>query len=224
MTEYEWLKIGYTNQLIDLSVVEEIPFHVAYDQWFLMKRSLIKPQSIDRIESTWNKYYKGSFLFEKCISKITEDDIITFMKDIFALNPKMTYKEYARIIQIVNNVLVYMRDRDLGGVRLYDWDRIKRYLPIEKLNKDMKKEYALKDSDIQKMIDGVLHYDLFPADKKSAALCLCMNFYLGLRVGELAALGFNDFDFDRGVVKIYKTQAKMFDRSEDGSRSGVLVY
>lgn len=224
MTQQEWLEIGYDKHIIDMPDHEEVPFYVAFQQWFLMKRSMIKPQSLDRIESTFNKYYKGSFLFEKCISKISEEDIVVFLKDIFAVNPKITYKEYSRILQIVNNVLVYMRDRNVGGVRLYDWDRIKRYLPIEKLNKDIKKEYALKDTDIYCVLDNVLNYGVCPDGKKSAALCLCMNFYLGLRVGELAALTFDDFDFQRGVVKVYKTQAKMFERSEDGSRLGVLVY
>lgn len=224
MTEQEWLEIGYDKHIIEISEGEEVPFYVAYGQWFNMKRTLIKPQSIDRIESTWNKYYKGSFLYEKCISKITENDIVTFLKDIFAVYPKTTYKEYARIMQIINNVLVYMRDRNIGNVRLYDWERIKRYLPIEKLNKDIKKEYALKDEDINTVLDNVLNYGVCPDGKKSASLCLCMNFYLGLRVGELAALTFDDFDFERGVVKIYKTQAKMFERTEDGGRLGVLVY
>lgn len=223
MTELEWLEIGYDKHIIDLESFEEIPFFVAFKQWFCMKRTIVKPQTLDRIECTWQRYYVDTFLVEKCISKISEEDIIEFLKLCLVKNPSVTYKEYLRILQIVNNVLVYMRDLKCGGVRLYDWDRVKRCLPLDKLNKDVKSEYALKDEDIARIIDNVVNYNIYP-DKRCASLCLCMNFYLGLRVGELAALTFDDFDFERNVVKIYKTQAKFYERLEDGSKSGVMVY
>lgn len=223
MTKEEWLKIGYDQHIIDMGDIEEIPFYVAYGQWFCMKMTLVKPETLDRIECTWKRYYENSPLFDKCISKISEDDIISFLKACFVQNPAITYKEYLRVLQIVNNVLVYMRDLRCGGVPLYDWDRIKRYLPTEKLNKNIKSEHALKDEDIARIIDNVVNYNIYP-DKRCASLCLCMNFYLGLRVGELAALTFDDFDFERNVVKIYKTQAKFYERLEDGTKSGSMVY
>lgn len=223
MTQQEWLEIGYDKHIIDMDAFEEIPFYVAFRQWFCMKRQIVKPQTLDRIECTWQRYYADSFLFDKCISKISEDDIICYLKECFTKYPSMTYKEYLRILQIINNVLVYMRDLRCGGVRLYDWERIKRYLPIDKLTKDNKAEYALKDDDIARIIDNVVNYNIYP-DKRCASLCLCMNFYLGLRVGELAALTFDDFDFERNVVRIYKTQAKFYERLEDGSKLGVMVY
>ncbi len=223
MTQQEWLEIGYDKHIIDMDSFEEIPFYVAFRQWFCMKRLIVKPQTLDRIECTWKRYYECSSLFDKCISKISEDDIISYLKECIVRYPSVTYKEYLRILQIVNNVLVYMRDLKCGGVRLYDWDRIKRYLPVDKLEKDVKQEYALKDDDIARIIDNVVNYNIYP-DKRCASLCLCMNFYLGLRVGELAALTFDDFDFERNVVKIYKTQAKFYERLEDGSKLGVMVY
>ncbi len=223
MTKDEWLEIGYDKHIIDLDNIEEIPFYVAYAQWFCMKMTMVKPETLDRIECTWKAHYENTALSEKCISKITEDDIIDFLKECFAKNPGITYKGFLRIMQIVNNVLVYMRDLKCGGVCLYDWDRIKRYLPIEKLDKDIKEEYALKDADIARIIDNVVNHNIYP-DKRCASLCLCMNFYLGLRIGELAALTFDDFDFERNVVKVYKTQAKFYDRLEDGSKTGSMVY
>lgn len=223
MTKQEWLEIGYDKHIIDLDDFEEIPFFVAYGQWFCMKMTVVKPGTLDRIECVWQRYYAEDDMVEKCISKISEDDIIAFLMGCIAKTPSVTYKEYLRVLQIVNNVLVYMRDLRCGGVRLYDWDRIKRYLPVEKLEKNMKHEHALKDEDIARIIDNVVNYNIYP-DKRSASLALCMNFYLGLRIGELAALTFNDFDFERNVVKVYKTQSKFYERLEDGSRTGSMVY
>ncbi len=42
--------------------------------------------------------------------------------------------------------------------------------------------------------------------------------------GELASLTFDDFDLDRNVVKIYKTESKFYERGEDGTKLGVMVY
>ncbi|MDE6016521.1 MAG: site-specific integrase [Acetatifactor sp.] len=223
MSEQEWMAIGYDKHIIDLKEVDEVPFYVAYKQWFCMKMTTVKSGTLDRIECAWNRYYAGDDISEKCISKISEEDIIAFLNGCFAKNPSITYKEYLRILQIINNVLVYMRDLKCGGAALYDWDRIKRYLPTEKISKNTKVEHALKDEDIARIIDNVVNYNIYP-DKRSASLCLCMNFYLGLRIGELAALTFEDFDFERGVVRIYKTQSKFYNRLEDGSKIGSMVY
>lgn len=48
--------------------------------------------------------------------------------------------------------------------------------------------------------------------------------FLGLRVGELASLTFDDFDLDRNVVKIYKTESKFYDRDGDGEKIGTMKY
>lgn len=69
----------------------------------------------------------------------------------------------------------------------------------------------------------MLQDDIYP-DKRSACLCLLLNFFLGLRIGELASLSFSDFDIDKKVVKIYKTESKYYERDEDGNRCGSMVY
>lgn len=223
MTKEKWLQIGYDSNVIDLETVEEITFRHAFSEWFLMKMKVCKPDSVDRIEVTFNRYYDTDEFVEKYISTISENDIIDFLTACMIKNPDMTYKEFCRILQIVNNTLVYFKDLRRGGVGLYDWDKIKRYLPISKLEKRQKHEFAVKESDVSKLIEHVLVYDVYP-DKRDACLCLCMNFYLGLRIGELAALSFDAFDFERNVVRVFRTMSKSYTRLEDGSVSGSMVY
>lgn len=223
MTKQEWLDIGYEKRIIDMENYEDIPFYVSYKQWFCMKMTIVKPETLDRIDAVYVKYYKDDSIVEKCVSSINENDIMDFLNSCIVKNPALTYKEFLRILQIINNVLVYMRDLGCGGVRLYDWDRIKRYLPLNKLERNIKKEYALSDDIVSRIIDNTVNHNIYP-DKYCASLCLCMNFYLGLRIGELAALTFDDFDFERNVVKVYKTQTKFYNRLEDGSKVGSMVY
>ncbi len=222
MTDKEWLTIGYTNGLITHSDCEEITFRDAYREWFKMKMDFLKRQSLDRIECTYNRYYNDCELLEKCISKITEADIITFLKRC-CLMQSMTYREIGRIMQIIKSVLVYMRDIDKGGCPLYDWERIKRNLPMDKLESGYTAKRAIPKHDIECFLDSVINDNIYP-EKRSACLCLCLNFYLGLRVGELSALTFDDFDLEKDVVRIYKTESKFYERNADGEKTGAMVY
>lgn len=223
MTEKEWLDLGYNNGIIQAENGIKLHFSQVYSEWFKMKRGLIKPQSLDRIECTWNKYYSESAFSEMFVSDISDNDVIDFLSSIVFKNGKITYKEFSRILQIVNNVLVYAKDLNYYGVSLHDWDKIKRYLPIDRLEVQSKHEDAVKDSYVQEIIYEVVNSRIYSV-KQNACLCICMNFFLGLRVGELASLTFDDFDFERNIVKIYKTESKFYNRDDSCSRIGTMVY
>lgn len=223
MTELEWLKIGYDNNVIELNEYDEVLFKDAYKAWFIMKMTCIKPQSIDRIEVTYNRYYADTPFVEKCISKISEEDIIHFITPVIFSDARITLKELQRIMQIVRGTLVYFHDIGKGGVRLYDWDKIKRYLPMDKIDTSIKQECAIPVAEVEKLIEHVVKYKIYPV-KQCGCLALCMNFYLGLRIGELASLSFSDFDFERGVIRVHKTESKYYNRTEDGSKIGCMVY
>ena len=223
MTEAEWLSIGYEKNIIEIMNSEEIAFHDAYTAWFRMKMTCVKPPSLDRIEVTYNRYYDGHPLVEKYISKITEQDIIDFLTPIIMSDARITLKELQRILQIVRGTLVYFRDIKKGGVCLYDWECIKRHIPMSKLDFSCKQETAVPVAHVEKLIEHVTRFKVY-SQKQCGCLALCMNFYLGLRIGELASLTFNDFDFERNVIKIYKTESKFYERLEDGSKIGCMVY
>ena len=54
----EWLDIGYSKGIIDSVPSDSIvPFFICYNQWFRSRLNVLKPQSIDRIECTWRKYF-----------------------------------------------------------------------------------------------------------------------------------------------------------------------
>ena len=116
-----------------------------------------------------------------------------------------------------------MRDINKGGSQLHDWEKVKRNIPVDKLQVSHEKEYAIPVIDVEKLLSRVIDDKIY-YKKQSACLCLCLNFYLGLRVGELASLAFDDFDFDKNVVKIYKTESKYYNRDENGEICGTMVY
>lgn len=223
MTESEWLSIGYEKNIIEVMQQDEIPFRDAYAAWFRMKMTCVKPSSLDRIEVTWNKYYEGHPISEKYVSRITERDIIDFLTPTILSGACTTLKEFQRIMQVMRGTLVYFRDIGKGGVCLYDWEKVKRYMPMNKLDFTQRAETAIPVEQVEKLMEHVVKHKVYPA-KQCGCLALCMNFFLGLRIGELASLAFSDFDLDRGVVKVYKTESKFYERLEDGSKVGCMVY
>ena len=68
MTEGEWIKLGYEKGIIECETKNTVTFREAYKKWFCMKKRIIKPQSLDRIEVTFNKYYDGKKFFYPIIS------------------------------------------------------------------------------------------------------------------------------------------------------------
>lgn len=223
MTKNEWLSIGYEKNLIDSDMYEEITFQEAYREWIVMKIKLLKCQSVDRIECTYYRYFDSDPFALKLVSQISDDVILEYLFILLSKHPNTSYKEFGRIMQIMTGVLNYMHDIHRGGAILHDWHKIKRLVNVDRLSTKHDFEYAIPAQDISILMDKVINDNIYPL-KRNACLVLCMNFFLGLRIGELAALTFNDFDFDRNIVTINKTESKFYERDEDGSRLGTMVY
>lgn len=223
MTRDEWLFIGYDKNIIeDVPVDSCVSFSSVYMQWFCMKMHKIKRQSVDRIEVTYNKYYSGTEFDSMYVHNIDKSAVSCFLNNII-VNGSITYKELGRIMQIVNNVLVYAYDMSVGYAQLIDWGFVKRSLFSNEIVKNVKQEYIISKTDRQILFNGVLNDNIYPL-KRSACLLLLMNFYLGLRIGELASLRFSDFDIQYKVVRIYKTEVEYFPRDETGARAGSMIY
>lgn len=219
----EWINLGMQNGVIDIVPQQEVTFGEIYEKWFLMKLKVIKPQSCDRLECTYNRYYAGSGLSYTYVSKINEGMVSDFLTDVIIGQGGVTLKEYRRIYQIVNNVMVYAKDLKIGGARLLDWDIVKRYVPEGKFVIDNHKYFAVPRPDVEQLLDCVVNKQIYPL-KQSACLCLMLNFYLGLRVGELASLTWADIDHSRNVVRVSKTEVKTHSRDSSGKRCGSMVY
>lgn len=223
MTRDEWLSIGYDKHIIeDVPEAECVLFSDVYKHWFIMKMHKIKPDSLDRIECTYNKYYSGTSFACSFVHQIDKDVICNFLNSVIVDNC-INYKEFGRIWQIVNNVLVYAYDMSLGFAQLIDWGFIKRYIYNCDIVHQTRKEFIISESDRRALFNAVLVDNIYPV-KRSASLLLLMNFYLGLRIGELASLKFSDFDVSNKLLRIYKTEIKYFPRDETGERSGSLIY
>lgn len=224
MLREEWLSIGYEKGLIDdISVSEMVPFCDVYKAWFMTKINRIKPQSVDRIEVTYNKYYRGSTLENMPVHTIDENKVVSFLNDILVKYGNITQKEYARIYQIINNVMQYGFDTKRGHCYCVNWNSVKRYIALDNIKVNKRRELCVGSDVRDALASAVLDLNVY-AEKRSATLLLLANFYLGLRIGELASLRWSDVNWHDKCIHVHSTQTKFYARDEFGERIGPIRY
>lgn len=223
MTREEWLSIGYDKNIIeDIPENESLTFFQLFRLWFKMKMFQVRGGTLDRIEVTYNKYYAESVLLDTYVHNIDKTVVCNFLNGVI-MNFGITRKEFERVYQIINNVLVYGHDMGYGHCNLVDWGYIKRFCNSAAFKEHKDIEYMISENERYSLFSSVLYDNIYP-EKRSACLMLLMNFYLGLRIGELASLRFVDFDVGLKVVHVRKNQVKHYNRDNEGNRVGAIVY
>lgn len=223
LTMQEWIAIGVDKGIVEVLECEEKSFDFCYRLWFCMKMKSIHSQSLDRIECTFNRYYKDSDLVHCSVSAIDETVIIDFLTAIIINSGGLTKKEFSRVYQIVNNVMRYCRDLKIGGAKLIDWERIRRYIPDSLICDSSPDIRPLTYEQTARLFHSVIIDKIYEL-KQSACLCILLNFYLGLRIGELSSLTWNDIDLERKILYVSHTEIKYYVRDENGERVGSMQY
>ncbi len=224
MTEHEWIKHGYMMGVVEPDTIASETFRDMYRQWFAMKSNKVRPDTLDRIECTFRRYlqHDTKFLDYPC-AKIDEKYLVDWLTKLILGRGNVTEREFGRLYQILRGVHTYAYDSELIGIKLLDWEKIKRYMPSGDLYRSEYQDTCIPRKDVDTLFRSVLVEDIYPV-KRSASMCLILNFYLGLRVGELAALTWNDVDFNRRLIHVNKTEVKYFSRDENLERVGGMAY
>lgn len=223
MRESEWLKYGYDMGVVEPDILSEEPFCRVYNSWFLYKYGVVQMNTLDRYENTYNRYYKYSDFVNMPISLIDEKVIIEFLNKCIIDSGSMTLKEYKRLKGIVLGVMKYARDMEYLGVNMIDWEKVDHYVMKNRLSKKNKPDMPIPLKDVNALFKGVLVDNVYP-QKYSTCLCILLNFYLGLRAGELAALTWQDVDLKRRLIHVNKTWYRCFARTEEMERLGLCSY
>lgn len=222
MTEREWLEIGRKSGAVEICR-KSTTFAEIYKKWFLMKMRTVKPQTLDRIECTYNRYYKGMELETRQLHEIDTSYLCEYLGAMLLRLGQLTHKEYKRLYQILNNVLVYAYDLRMLGAQAIDWGTVKRYVPVQCIVPSNTADRVITDKTIMYLEGKVLNDKIYYL-KQSACICLVLNFYLGLRVGELASLQWSDIDYINGVVHVHTTETKAYARDASGERDSCMRY
>jgi len=161
-----------------------------YPDWLEYKRKETSEGNANKLQWVWNTYYEGTNSAQNKIQNIT-----TIMVKEFALDTvakfQLTERKYEEFKSLINSMFDYAIDSNLVTVNVA---RNVRGINKRKLKPEDKKSVSQQIYiENEKCEIIALALQQYQKTKNTAYLVVCMNFYLGLRVGELVALHTDDF-------------------------------
>lgn len=212
-----------------VNVVEDVPtFEMAYRKWInnQIKRK-VKAQTVDRYEAGFKRHILSDKEFiNKPVNKITTNDVYDILCKIKSAN--ITKKEFNGPKQVINDTLEYIGCIDEIDISLkVDFEKVEKKL--KHLNDAEFAEKKRDDRAIDPKKEAKFKAEI---DKQAKASCtrkaryylIKLNFYLGLRAGELAALTVDDIDLVNGTVTINKAEISYRDKDKQGKYTGKKIY
>ncbi len=190
------IKLSTKEKVIDRLValykdeqhLDNLTFHRLFDEWIAYKASVTdSPNTIHRHRQHYNRYFRESPFFKKTVKAVTLMELQVFCNSLVKDN-RLSAKEWTNVKTILKG--------------MYEYGFSKRLIP-ENLMQDVK--ITVKFRQVQRK-NGTT--ETFNTDEKTAlieyldqyylktkdlgALAIKLNFYIGLRVGELVALKASD--------------------------------
>lgn len=192
-------------------------FDYLYHEWF--KNLDITPQSKDRIEVTYNKYFLNTQFSKKDIRTFTSKYLLDYINNLLKEAEVMKTKEYNKVLQIIQSTIL-QPDSNVVSI---DWPWIKSKINKTRLSSSSKKQYSIKDK-VKSQLEATILNGTLNKKQRLSGLCILLNFSLGVRIGELSSIFWSDIDFDNRTVNITTTESKAFKRDSNGNRIGVTQY
>lgn len=181
--------------------------------------------TVDRYENTYNRYFPNTFLDEMDIRKIDSDAVSNFVIMILKRFDKLSTKEWQRVKHILKAVIQFTLDEELDEeedlqISTINWNKIKRHAKEQgKIYTPVHRQYAVPSADKRILEDKIVQDNIYP-ERFAHVMMLLINFSLGLRVGELAALKVKDVDMENHVVYVSSSYKSHKKRDNQGNAIG----
>ena len=182
-----------------------------------IKKSTLKVQSWERLESTIRNIIIPSPIGRKKINAITSKDIQSFINRMNTGD--YCYSSIKKIYDCLNEFFRYLSLRD--GIK----NPMLPVVCVMRLNviKEEKEIEYLDEEDIPKFIDQALTtWASSGRPRYRYGPVLAANLYMGLRIGELLALKWNDVNFEKGYIMVNKTLIEEKNPEYDHSKPDLM--
>lgn len=191
------LLVKSTKENLEKSIVEyyeslygvKQSLSTVYLDWLTSKKNSTSLNNAKKLQYVWDKYYKKSSIIKIPLEQLTVGNIKDFLYEQLSTK-ELTKKQYNEMKSLINSMLDYSVDKEyISSNKARSVSRpsdnkfrIPKQKPIEEVVYTSETKYdAIKKSE-----------ELFNKTGNSAYLAICLNFTLGLRVGELVALETSD--------------------------------
>ena len=168
---------------------DKMTFHVLYEEWLEYKQTVTNsPNTIKRHEQHYRKYFESSVLHEK---KLKQLDELLLEKECNRIvkGYNLSRKEWGNVKTILNGMFAYaVRKKYLTENPM---ENVKILVKFKQIVKKTGKTETY-NSDELKSLNQYLDR-MYAETLDTSFLAVKLNFLLGLRVGELVALKWEDY-------------------------------
>lgn len=188
----------------------KIKFRECYEGWIAEKLEYgeIQKQTFDRYQADYKRYIKGTELEKQEVKTIDELFLETFIKQKIA-DENLTAKNWGNMRTLINGAMIYARKHG------YTEFRISLFLSELQLSNKIFKKKIIKDEEQVFDKDEESRIEKYIADNPDLlSLGVALAFDTGLRVGEVAALKWSDYQGD--FLSVQRTEIKYI--GEHGER------
>ena len=182
------------------------------------KEEGISSRTIHRNENHWNKYYKEHEIILKPLHKLTVEEIEKFFHEAIKKHG-MTSKELGNMKFIFADMMKLAKKRNLIKENPFLEVEVKTTAckPQKKLN-DTSRVYLPEEKE---KVFTALNQELLQRPDVTDMYAVFLLFKLGLRIGELVALKWDDIDLKNKEIHIHRMET--LSESENGSLKTVVA-
>lgn len=212
------------NFIVDFYKAKEennkITFETIYPSFIEEKYLSSDKGTANKMQWVWNTYYKDSTIAKKDILTMTVGDLRKWLLEQVAKR-ELSKKRYLELKGLMNQLYDHCINYNIVQINL------PRQIAMPSKNvfsepKEKPEEEIIYSSETKcEVIREALAQ--FNKTKNTAYLAVCLNFNLGLRVGELVALRESDIDGD--IIHIRRSEVKDYTKDENDKiiRNGYKV-
>lgn len=186
---YENYKNGKL-QLTDKTFAE-----VYREEWLPQKEANADSENtIVRTEQIYKKYIKDTQLDKMFVNQINTLFLEDFLNQMIK-NNNMTAKLYTNVKTIIKGVLSYCYKHKYINIDPMQGVEIKRKFLQKNVKRDDQETFS--DEEIKNLFSFL--DDCYRAEKDASFMAIKVNFFLGLRIGELCSLKWSDLYEKNGI-------------------------
>lgn len=201
-------------QITDKLEAPEITLESQYPLWIKHKAMETGNSNyMKRIDDDWKRYYLNDPIIKKPLLSMRTIDLKEWaQKKIASCN--LTKKQYINMSIIIRQVYDYLVEQEILKVNPYRQFKINKKLyacPPKK-----KPATEVFNEEEEKLAKEYL-FDAYRTNPElTTPLAILLNFYLGLRAGELIAIKNGDISDDGKYIHIQWMQIREFSQNKDG--------
>ncbi len=168
---------------------EKLTLNKLFDEWIRYKETVTESDNtILRHKQQYRKYLQDSDLFQKELKKVDHLSLQSFANKMIKDN-KMSSKQWQNVKTILNGMFGYAMDKEM--ISSNPMDRLKISVKFRQIPRKTGKTETFNTAEL----NDLTHYleEKFHETEDIIYLAVELNFLIGLRVGELVALKWDDW-------------------------------